>query len=73
MNGSFVRRNVSLDSETDRNVRALVDATNIPFSVMLRTLFGTPAAATDTFAMVRERYHARLEKVIHAHPMRKSD
>lgn len=71
MNGSFVRRNVSLDQDTDRNVRELVDATKIPFSTMLRTLFGTSAAANDTFAMVRERYHARLEEVVRAHGMRK--
>ena len=66
-----MRRNISMDPETDRNVRDLVEATKIPFSTMLRTLFGTSAAANDTFAMVRERYHAHLEEVARAHGMRK--
>lgn len=65
--GSFVRRTVSLDRATDERITELVRETKLPFSTVLRLVFGTPLSARDTFEEadrhIKERIaRARLRK-----------
>ena len=72
LNGETIRRNLSLDRATDIEIRRVVDESKLPLSVMLRILFGTPAAANETVNQVRDRFRQRLD-VEKARRMRKND